>query len=1651
MKKLSLPLASRQAKFTSCSRQLRQLAVASRFLLVLISLLAAMPVAQAQTPSWQAAQSLNQAAIGGNIYGYKTAVDASGNTLVAGYFSGKVVVGNTTLISAGIYNIFVGKLDATGNWLWVTHAGGSLYDLATDVTVDASGNIFVTGVSWAATTQFGSINLTVNGRNTFVAKLDRDGNWLWVKASTSNYDDGRSSGFGIVTDASGNVIVTGRTGGTVNFGSTTITVIGNWDNGYVAKLDADGNWLWAKGFGGTAQDGGNDVAVDDSGNIFLTGSFTTSASFGNIWVTEGESSNVNMFVAELTGSGSWSWVEGIGGAGIDQGQSVAVDASGNIFALGTYTGTVGFGGTHLTSVGSEDIAVLKLSNSGKWLWAKSAGGSNSDQAGAIALDAKGNALLTGTFTGSINFGSTNLISSGNTDNLAVAKISSDGTWSWARNASGSGSGLAVDASGNAVVTGTFTGSTTYGSTTLASNDNTTTLFVAKTNATSWLWATQADTGASTDITATVADTSGNTLIVGSFSGIASFGNSTLASAGESDGFVAKRDASGNWLWAKKLGGTARDRTTSVALDASGNILLTGSFSGTASFGTTTLSSTAPYGTQLFVAKLNATGNWLWTRAPTGVDASFEGSGSVATDGSGNILLTGGFSGTASFGTTSLTSTTQYGTQLFVSKLDATGNWLWAKAATGAGEAQGRDIKLDRSGNALVTGYFTGTASFGNTNLSSNDQYTYNVFVTKLDAAGSWLWAKGASSSTHVQGVGVALDTVDNVLVTGSFNGTASFGSTSLSSTVQDGATTFVTKLSPSGTWLWAQAATSAGDNQPTALLSNDSGNAIITGFYKDAISFGSTNLPNEGSNDIFVAQLDNNGAWLWAKSAGGSDNDQATSLALDASDNILVGGQFSSSTNGVNASSNFESLTIEGPALGNTGFIAQLASPLTIVSFTPDNGLTGTRVVLTGRGFTSVSSVSFNGTSAPGFVVNSAAQIIVDVPTDATTGPISVVTTAGTAVSAQPFIVPTDLIVNTPQAIGGTYRNVTVTGTGTATLATDLTVLGTLTVQSSGQLNANTHIVTGSSFVLADGGTLSIGSPAGITATGNTGSIQTTTRAFSSNANYVYGSRQAGSETGSGLPAQVRSLSVVDLSGGAANVKLTNGLAIAHTLRLDYDLVTNGKALTLLSTPLAGSALVYNNGGVVVGTATVQRAIDPTLNSGLGYRHFSAPVSNSTVADLATAGFTPVINSVYNTSAAPTAETPFPTVYNYDQSRLVLANNLTSFDKGWVSPASLNEVLTVGKGYTVNLSASEVVDFVGTLNNGTFSVPMSRVADATAVEAGWQLIGNPYPAPLDLSLVAPADRNNLDAAMYVSQSLGQYTSQYHTYVNGFSTDAANSSVVPSGQGFFVRVSAGQTSGSFIFRNSQRQTTFDAITSMQHTTADTRPQVHLTLRGAGPVSDAVIVYFESGATAGLDVQYDATKLPNTTGLNLSTTSATGQALAIDGRALPTSALTIPLNVYVPATGTYTLQADQLLNFNGLRPYLRDIQLGTLTDLSQQPSYSFSQNELFTGARFELVLMTAQPLAATLAAQAQLQVAVYPNPARTVAFVELPAVLSKQLVKVTLLDALGREVRTTLLAAQDVQAHQLSLAGLPAGVYALHLHTCAGVVTKRLVIE
>lgn len=370
----------------------------------------------------------------------------------------------------------------------------------------------------------------------------------------------------------------------------------------------------------------------------------------------------------------------------------------------------------------------------------------------------------------------------------------------------------------------------------------------------------------------------------------------------------------------------------------------------------------------------------------------------------------------------------------------------------------------------------------------------------------------------------------------------------------------------------------------------------------------------------------------------------------------------------------------------------------------------------------------------------------------------------------------------------------------------------------------------------------------------------------------------------------------VRLSGAAAQaiggVGSTQfwGLAVAHPAGANQagpvsvhgapasgGLATNGQLLTLLS-DAAGTALVDNAGGTVDGTTTVQRYIDPAFNAGVGYRHYSSPVASTAFNDLATAGFVPVFNQAYNTTG--NAATPFPNVFGYDQARVTDPTDTTpAFDQGFLVPAG-TAALGVLSGYTVNIGAGQVVDVQGTLTNGP--VARTGLTRGAQPQSGWQFLGNPYPSPIDFSQAAGVVRTNVDAAVYVYRSTGQYAgANTVSYVNG-----VGNPLVASMQGFFARVSAGQTTGSFALSNAVRVTTVATATPFNRGTAETRPLVQLRLQGsARPLTDATAVCFEPGASAGYDAHFGAFKLPNSSGLGVSSLAA-GSDLSVNGLALLT---------------------------------------------------------------------------------------------------------------------------------------------------------------------
>jgi len=248
------------------------------------------------------------------------------------------------------------------------------------------------------------------------------GSHLWSKRFGSTGED---SGHGVAVDSSGNVVVTGFFQGTVDFGGGGLTSAGELDI-FVAKFSgADGSHLWSKRFGSTAFEEGREVAVDGSGNVVVTGLFEGTVDFGGGGLTSvGRYDRHDIFVAKFSGAnGSHLWSKRFGSADFfDAGVGTAVDSSGNVVVTGWFTGTVDFGGENLTSAGIDDVFVAQFSGAdGSHLWSKRFGSTGNDEGLGVAVDGSGNVLVTGYFTGTVDFAGGGLTSAGNSD-IFVAKL-----------------------------------------------------------------------------------------------------------------------------------------------------------------------------------------------------------------------------------------------------------------------------------------------------------------------------------------------------------------------------------------------------------------------------------------------------------------------------------------------------------------------------------------------------------------------------------------------------------------------------------------------------------------------------------------------------------------------------------------------------------------------------------------------------------------------------------------------------------------------------------------------------------------------------------------------------------------------------------------------------------------------------------------------------------------------------------------------------------------------------------------------------------------------------------------------------------------------------------------------------------------------------
>lgn len=452
-------------------------------------------------------------------------------------------------------------------------------------------------------------------------------------------------------------------------------------------------------------------------------------------------------------TGNVQWGKAFGAAFNHQRASgVALDPTDDtILLVGNYEGAFSFNGTDpLSHAGSSDVYVTKFDTEGAFQWSVRSGDYQPQFVNAVAVSAERHIFLAGSFEGELELpNGVKLASTGGQSDVFVVRLNPEGAPVWAKGF-GDGSPQPKLATSIAV------------------------------------------------------DSKGHTIIAGYFNGSLEFAPGMLINeAGGRDVFLAKLDAEGTPLWAKRLGngnpgGSPNHLLCRVAIDHQDNIVLETAFSGNMSLGAPLSDEASPGSRAMLLAKFDTNGKPLWQKVFGAAEAE-QRSRALAIDSKNNILLTGEMAGTLSFdGKDTLSTSANNDPDLFVAKFDPQGAHLWSFRAGSIGPQEGRAIGVDANDNVIVTGSYTGILQFTgddalvNSGLGTGD---YDLFALKLDPNGKYLWAKSFGDKNEDQVTeGMAVDSKGNTIFAGSFDGMIKFGSTELSSTGYDDI--FLLKLAP---------------------------------------------------------------------------------------------------------------------------------------------------------------------------------------------------------------------------------------------------------------------------------------------------------------------------------------------------------------------------------------------------------------------------------------------------------------------------------------------------------------------------------------------------------------------------------------------------------------------------------------------------------------------------------------------------------------------------------------------------------------------------------------------------------------------------------------------------------------------------------------
>jgi Leucine-rich repeat (LRR) protein len=786
------------------------------------------------------------------------ALDSLGNTYLAGNFAGTLFLNGDSIYSNGANDAIVIKVNSTKTIDWIKTFGSPAVDLAVDVAIGPGGSVYVGGYHRGAfTVDSQSAPAPVGGaQDGYVARLSPDGTVTWI---TTMGSPGDATVNKLDVDAAGNAYLAGYYNGDFTFGATTFS--GGGGGPALYKVGPDGSKIFAR-FGTLV---GNTRFVNNFNSVAVSGNnIYVSGEVDGQWSFEGTPIAANALrdavLINYGTDGSLKWVKTLAGPGEDYSAEVTVDGAGNVFWTGDFDGaTATVDAVSVTNSGSGyDIFLAKVNGTdGAVLWGKSAGTPNENDF-PYSLTTDGNSVFV---AGTMGYGATsfdsNTLSNGK---LFIASYGTDGAVRWVDKSEGSLGlpwGLEYSPVDQGILmTGSFEYTQRFGVTDLIDNGNRNGFLVFHNDsglpipaAPGAFQAFATFDGSVSAKWAAVPGIASYSLeraddFIGPYSQIASLPDSVLT---YSDPSVASGET--YYYRLRSLQGVYSDYT---------------------------------YTEEVFTFSNSLADSWDNTKF-------FKGRGrenflDVVTDASGSSYLVGYATDTTTFGALQVTSKGAH--DLLAVKLDSLGSPVWAKSFGSTGTDILEGVQIDGQGSVYVTGYYNGAMTIGADSLPALGHT--DMITIKLNAAnGDVIWAKPAGGTGDSGGLSVAVDSVGNVFVAGYFNGSLIHGATTLT-----GGGHALLKYDATGAPLLAlQGALVSAQtdfvNQFQRVKANNAG-VYVLGQYNNDWTFGGLAATGIGGTDLFVAHYDLAGNIQWLRSIGGTGDDEARDIALDANGDVLV-------------------------------------------------------------------------------------------------------------------------------------------------------------------------------------------------------------------------------------------------------------------------------------------------------------------------------------------------------------------------------------------------------------------------------------------------------------------------------------------------------------------------------------------------------------------------------------------------------------------------------------------------------------------------------------------------------------------------------------------------------------------------------------------